>query len=155
VVNTFTFNPSADAYVNQDSTASNYGTGNTLRSDASPIVRSYLRFDVQGLSGTVTRVTLRIFTNSSSSTGYDVRSVADNSWVETGINYDNAPPVDGVIASSGSFGTGVWKTVDITPLINGNGVFNIALTTTNNTAFSLASRESGTNAPQLIIEATP
>jgi hypothetical protein len=33
-------------------------------------------------------------------------------------------------------------TADVTPIINGNGVFNIALTTTNNTAFSLASRES-------------
>jgi hypothetical protein len=78
VVNTFTFNPSADAYVNQDSAATNYGMTNTLRADASPLVRSYLRFDVQGLSGTITRVTLRIFTNSNSSTGYDVRSVADN-----------------------------------------------------------------------------
>jgi hypothetical protein len=155
VVNTFTFNPVADAYVNQDSAGNNYGMATTLRADASPIVRSYLRFDVQGLSGTVTRVTLRIFTNSSSSTGYDIRSVADNSWSETSINYNNAPAADGVIASPGSFGTGVWKTADITPLISGNGTFSIALTTTNNTAFSLASREAGANAPQLVIETTP
>jgi len=84
-----------------------------------------------------------------------VRNVADNSWVETSINYNNAPAVDGVISSSGSFSGGVWKSVDITPLISGNGTLNIALTTTNNTAFSLASRESGANAPQLIIETTP
>lgn len=45
--------------------------------------------------------------------------------------------------------------VDITPLISGNGVFNMTLTTTNNTAFSLASRESGAKAPQLIIEMLP
>jgi hypothetical protein len=154
-VTTSTFNPVADAYVNEGSAGSNYGALTTLRADASPIVRSYLRFDVQGLSGTVTRATLRIFTNSASSTGYEVRSVADNSWAEGAINYSNAPAFDGVTGTSGAFGTAAWTAVDITLLITGNGTYNIALTTTNNTAFSLASRESGANAPQLIIETTP
>jgi hypothetical protein len=155
VVNTFTFNPAADAYVNESNASGNYGALTTLRADASPILRSYLRFDVQGLSGTITRAALRIFTNSGSSTGYEVRSVADNSWVEGAINFSNAPAFDGVIGASGPFGTGAWTMVDITPLITGDGSYSIALTTTNNTAFSLASRETGTNAPQLIIETTP
>jgi hypothetical protein len=155
VVNNFTFTPTADAYVNQDSPSTNYGAVTTLRADASPIVRSYLRFNVQGLSGTVTRVTLRVFTNSASSTGYEVRGVTDTSWGEPTINYSNAPAVNGATGASGSFGNGVWTTVDMTPLITGNGTFSIALTTTNNTAFSLASRESGANAPQLIVETVP
>jgi hypothetical protein len=155
VVNVFTFNPAADAYVNESNAASNYGALTTLRADASPILRSYLRFEVQGLSGTLTRATLRIFTNSGSSTGYEVRSVADNTWIEGAINYSNSPAPDGLIGTSGPFGTGAWTTVDITPLITGDGTFSISLTTTNNTAFSLASREAGANAPQLIIETTP
>jgi hypothetical protein len=155
VANTSTFNPVADTYVNESSPISNYGSLTTLRADGSPIVNSYLRFDVQGLAGTVTRATLRIFTNSSSSSGYEVRNVADGSWDEVILNYSNAPAFDGVTGTSGPFGTGTWTTVDVTPLINGNGVFNMALTTTNNTAFSLASRESGANAPQLIIETLP
>jgi hypothetical protein len=155
VISTSTFNPVADAYVNEGSPASNYGGLTTLRADATPIVRSYLRFDIQGLSGTITRVTLRIFTNTSSSTGYEVRNVVDNSWSESMINYSNAPAVDGITGTSGPFGAGVWTTVDITPLITGNGSFNLALTTTNTTAFSLASRESGANAPQLVIETVP
>jgi hypothetical protein len=141
--------------VNASSPTSNYGTLTTLRADGSPIVTSYLRFDVQGLSGTVLRATLRIFTNSSSSTGFEAHNVPDNSWSETTINYSNAPAFDSAMGASGPFGAGTWMTVDITPLINGNGVFNIALTTTNDTAFSLASRESGANAPQLIIETLP
>jgi hypothetical protein len=152
---TTTFNPSADAYVNSGSPASNFGSLTTLRADASPDIHSYLRFDVQGLPGTVTRVTLRIFTNSSSSTGYEVRNVTDNTWGELTINYSNAPAVGPVTATSGPFATGVWTTVDITPLISGNGTYTIALTTTNATAFSLASRESGANAPQLVIETSP
>jgi hypothetical protein len=151
----FTFLPVADAYVNESSPGTNYGSLLTLRADASPVVRSYLRFDVQGLSGTITRVTLRIFTNSSSSTGYEVRNVADNSWGELTINYSNSPIVDSIAGGSGSFGGGVWTTVDITSLVDGNGTLNLALTTTNNTAFSLASREAGANAPQLIVETSP
>jgi hypothetical protein len=118
-------------------------------------VLSYLRFEVQGLPGTVTQATLRIFTNSSSSTGYEVRNVADTSWGESTINYTNAPVYDAVTSTSGLFGAGIWTTVDVTSLITGNGTFSIALTTTSSTAFSLASRESGANAPQLIIETSP
>jgi hypothetical protein len=152
---TLTFNPIMDAYVNEASATTNYGASTTLRADASPLVRSYLRFDVQGLSGTITRVTLRIFTNSSSSAGYEVRNVPDNAWSESTINYTNAPAMDGVSATSGAFGTGIWTSVDITSLVTGNGLYNLALTTTSGTAFSLASRESGANAPQLVIETVP
>jgi len=141
--------------VNEASAAANYGAITTLRADASPVVRSYLRFDVQGLSGTVTHATLRIFTNSSSSSGYEVRNVFDNSWGELTINYANAPALEAVTSTSGQFGAGVWTTVDLTPLVTSNGTFSVALTTTNLTAFSLASREAGANAPQLIIETSP
>ena len=149
------FTPALDTYVNESSPTMNYGTAVTLRADASPIMRSYLTFKVQGLSGTVTRVTLRVFTNSSSGTGYEVRGVADTSWGEGTINYSNAPAAGTVIGTSGSFGSGVWTTADVTPLITGNGTFSLALTTINTTAFSLASREAGASAPQLVIETTP
>ena len=154
-ISTFTFNPVADAYTNEASANTNYGLATTLRADASPLVRSYLRFDVQGVTGTVTRVTLRIFTNSSSNAGYEVRKVADNTWSEGTINHGNAPAMDGVTTTFGSFGANAWTSVDITSLITGNGSYNIGLTTTSGTAFSLASRESGANAPQLVIETTP
>jgi hypothetical protein len=154
VVSTFTFNPAADAYVNESSPVSNYGSATALRTDGSPLMRAYLRFDIQGLSGTVQRVTLRVFANSSSSTGYEVAPVADNSWNESSITYSNAPTFNTAIASSGSFGATVWTSVDITPLVGGNGPISIVLTTTNATAFNLASRESGI-IPELVIETLP
>ena len=54
--------------------------------------------------------------------------------------------------SSNGFSGAVWTTFDITSLVTGNGTINIALTTSSSTAVSLASRESGANAPQLIVE---
>ena len=150
-----TFLPVADSYVNADSPTTNYGSATTLRVDGSPTVRSYLRFTVQGLNGTVTKATLRIYANSASSLGIGANSVSNNTWTESTINYNNAPPIGSSLGSSTSFGAGVWITIDITTYITGNGTYNLALTTPGSTAISLASRQSGANAPQLIIETTP
>jgi hypothetical protein len=123
--------------------------------DGSPVVRSYLRFTVQGISGTVTRATLRIFANSASKSGVAAQSVSDNTWTESTITYNNAPPVGTSLGSSGAVSTGAWFSIDITPYITGNGTYNLALTTPGSTAISLASRQAGANAPQLIVETSP
>jgi len=141
--------------VNSGSPTSNYGSATTLRADASPDVHSYLRFNVQGLSGTVRRATLRIFANSASTLGCIANSVSDNTWTESTLNYSNSPSVGAVIGLSSSFGTGVWISIDVTTYIKGNGIYNLGLTTSGSTAISFASREAGANAPQLIIETVP
>jgi hypothetical protein len=56
------------------------------------------------------------------------------------------------LGSSGTFSAGAWTTVDVTSYITGNGVYNLAFSTTSNTNISFASRESGANAPQLVIQ---
>jgi hypothetical protein len=115
-------------------------------------VRSYLRFNVQGLSGTLTKATLRIFANSASSGGYEIRGVSSNTWNESTITYSNAPAIGNLLGTSGGFSAGFWTSVDITPYITGNGTYNVGLTVPGVTAISFASREAGTTAPQLIIE---
>ena len=118
---------------------------------ATAVMRSYLRFAIQRMSGTVRRATLRMFANSNSSTGYEVAPIADNSWKESSITNSNAPTFNNAIARSGSFGAAVWTSVDITPLVGGNSPFSIVLTTTRSTGFNLASRESGIMT-ELVIE---
>ena len=148
---TATFTPGADAYVGSDSATTNRGTSTSIRVDGSPTVRSYLKFSLNGLSGAVTRATLRVYANSRQSTGYDVFSVPDTSWTELGITFNNAPALAGTkTGSSGRITAGTWTTVDVTPLVTGNGTFSIALTTTSSTAVNLSSRE-GANPPQLVV----
>ncbi len=143
------FLPSADSYTDASNPTVNNGILTQLRIDNSPVVNSYLRFDVQGLSGAVTKATLRVYANSSSSAGYQVYGIPDTSWGETTITFNNAPPFGSVVGSMGAFSAGTWTTVDITPLITGNGTFSLALTGNNGTAVSFVSREGGANAPQL------
>jgi hypothetical protein len=154
-VSTFTFNPVADTYVNAGSPGTNYGTLTTLRADASPDVHSYLRFDVQGLTGTVQRATILVFANSSSTSGININSLSDNTWSESTLNYNNAPPVGGSLGSVGGFTAPIWIRIDVTGYVTGNGTYSFALTTPGSTAISFASREAGANAPQLVIETSP
>ncbi len=146
-----TITPAADAYVDSSSPTRNFGTSTQIRVDGSPIVRSFLRFNVQGLTGPVASATLRVYANSSQSTGYAVYQVANNTWGETTINYGNAPALGASIGSSGPVTSGAWTSVNVTSYITGNGTWSLALGTSSATALSLASRESGANAPQLVI----
>ena len=149
---TFTFISIADSYVESSNPSSNYGSATQIRVDGSPDVHSYLRFNVQGLSGTVTSATLRVYANSALSAGHDAYSVSNNTWTETGITYSNAPPLGSMIGSSGSVSSNTWTSVNVTSYITGNGTYNLGLATSSSTALSLASRESGANAPQLVIQ---
>ena len=149
---TFTFTSIADSYVESSNPGTNYGSATQIRVDGSPDVRSYLRFNVQGLSGSVTSATLRVYANSAVTAGYDARSVSDNTWTESGISYNNAPPVGSVLGSSGNVSSNTWTTVNVTSYVTGNGTYNLGLTTSGSTALSLASREAGATAPQLVIQ---
>jgi len=148
---TLTFNPAADAYVNASAPTINYGTALQLRADASPVLNSYLTFNVQGINTSVASAKLRIYANTSSGAGIRVYGVSSASWAENGITFSTAPAMGSLGGSTGSFAGGAWIEVDITPLITGNGTFSVAVTGINSTAISLASRETGANAPQLII----
>src|SRR5215210_7400789 len=57
---TQTVAPVADAYVSAKKPTANFGTDKQLRVGANPRQTGYLRFDVQGLSGTVVKATLRV-----------------------------------------------------------------------------------------------
>src|SRR4030095_3103997 len=94
---TYTFNPVADAYVAGDFATTNYGTSAMLKADTSPNFQSYLRFNIGDISGTVTKATLRLYTTSSSATGYQIRGVNDQSWEEGSVSYDSAPAVGSLI----------------------------------------------------------
>jgi chitodextrinase len=147
-----TFKAVADSYVDENQPSVNLGATTSIRADGSPVMRSYLRFDVRGLMAPVARAVLRVRSVGSSTRGYEVRGVADTAWGETTIKYSNAPAVGDVVGASGAFESAAWTEVDVTALVPGDGLVSMALTTGGTTAMTLASREAGsTTAPQLVI----
>jgi hypothetical protein len=147
-----TFNPVADAYVVQTSASTNYGSSTSLKVDASPVTRSYLRFDVSGLGGApVQSALLYIYANSANATGFSVQAEASNSWTENQITFANAPAIGNTINGSKAFSAGTWVEVDISSYIKAEGTYSLVLSSTSSTSTNLASRQDATHAPELAL----
>lgn len=148
---TFTFSPVADASVIDNRPNNNYGTTQTLEADISPDMRSYLRFDIQGLDGSVVTATLRLYSLDTSSTGIGIVGVSDTSWGETTITYNNAPTLGSTINASGATTVNTWIEIDISSYITGEGLVSLAFTTTDpSLRLTFGSREAA-NSPELIV----
>lgn len=150
---TTTLTPIADAKVDASVPDTNFGT-TALRLDASPDVRSYVKFDATALTGSVQSATLQIWVTSAQSVGFDVYAVSDSSWAEGTITYANQPLASIAttkLGSSGPVSAGTWKTLDVTALVTGPGTYSVVLKTTSSTALALSSREDTLHPPQLVV----
>jgi hypothetical protein len=148
---TNTFTTVADAFVTTAFPTTNFGSSPELRV-SNPQRTSYLKFDLSGLSGVVTSATLQLSSPAPSSIGYDVRGVSDSTWSESTITQSNAPaPASSVTGSSGAYNAG-WTSVNVTPLVTGNGLVSFAVTRTSSNLITLSSKEAGAStAPQLVV----
>lgn len=86
----------ADAYINNGSSANtNFGANSYVLVETAGTGytrESYLKFDVSGITGTITKAT--VYLVPITVTGIDVDAayvVTDNSWTGTGITWNNAP----------------------------------------------------------------
>jgi len=146
-----TFTPVADALVSSASPSRSFGSRAVLQVDRRPLVRSYLRFRIRGLSGAVESATLSMYVTLFHGRGIIVRRVERKPWTERGITYRKAPPLGPAVASVTVARTG-WAQVDVTRLVTGNGTVELALTHGNPAGvISFSSREARSRAPQLVV----
>jgi hypothetical protein len=143
----------ADAHVNAEGPTSNYGRLHRLRVDASPLVRTFLRFETGKYKGKVERVNLLVYSRTRSATGFRVRLVAQG-WRERRITYENAPRLSPRWVPSGPLSAGAWTAVDVTTLVGDveEKELGLALSTSTLQSIELASRESGVTGPRLVLE---
>jgi chitodextrinase len=140
----------ADSYVNFSSPDSNYGSISVWRVDGSPDLHAFLKFNILGLNGApVTHAYLHVYANTNSPAGISAYSIADNTWDESTITYNNAPQIGTLLGSSGRFGSGTWVTFDVTVFVTGDGTYSFVINTPGSKALSFASKESGINAAYL------
>ncbi|MGH2560492.1 MAG: DUF7594 domain-containing protein [Thermomicrobiales bacterium] len=155
-----TFAANADALVQEARPDSRYGSSSQLKTEAGsdPDIESYVRFDLNGLSGVVQSATLRVYvpdrTDYGTSNGPAV-FIANNDWTETGITWNNRParsttPRD----DRGALTPGSWVEFDVLGYVDGNGTYTFVLATTSNDSAIFSSRN-GADPPQLVIETVP
>jgi hypothetical protein len=148
------YTPDVDAFVTTAHPDANYGTAPTLRADAIPKIRSYLRFRLDGRSGRVVRAQLRLWSRTGDLVGYWVHPVASAGWDELGITSTNGPAAGEPVAASGPFGPGSWSSTDVTRLVQGRSEVSLALTTSSRQTVTFDSRE-GSHKPQLVVQTKP
>jgi PKD repeat protein len=153
-----TFEPMADAYVSSKSPSTNYGSISTLRTreDANAsnsTYRSYLMFDVAGLSGPASSVRLRLFVTDASSNVQGVYAIGNTGWTEAGITFQNAPPIGASsLATKTAPNVDVYLDIDLpASAVGGNGRYAFALKGTGTNSLLVNSREATSGRPQLVI----
>jgi hypothetical protein len=147
------FTPVADSWVNASRQSRNYGTATRLQVRASR-GRSFVRFNVRGVSGTVVSAKLRMYVADRGRAGTARRVTA--SWRERFINWNNRPTMGPALDSAGIAAKGTWVEFDVTSAfasdVNTPHSFAISGGSTNLVKYH--SRE-GSKDPRLIIEYEP
>ncbi len=178
-VSTLVLTPEADTFTSQANRSKNYGTRDFLRIDKDPLYRAYIRFDLRGVNvRAIRKAELRVYVVEESDTGFSVREYKRNNWDERRLTFSNASGAGDFVARSPIPAAGKWITVDVTSFVKSanageekdgddddregdddddkdndgsRGRISIALYGGSNNGVSIASKESGANAPQLII----
>jgi acid phosphatase type 7 len=151
---TLTFTPSADTWVEADTPTTNYGSNTVIGTDNSPVKRLLLKFNVSGIAGRqVQSARLRLRCADPSGLGGIFHRVADTSWTEGGVNWNNAPPGDSAtLGQLGAVSTGNWYEVNVSQLVAGDGTFSLDATSTSSDGADYTSKEGAAGfAPQLVV----
>jgi hypothetical protein len=143
----------ADSYVTESNRVANFGQARSLRVDAAPLTRAYLRFRPKYPNRhDVKQVNLLVFSRTGLRSGFRVRVVSPR-WRERDITFENAPRLPARYVASGRIRARVWKAVDVTPIVDTEDEeVSFALTTIALDGLELASRETGLTSPRLVVE---
>ena len=147
---TATFYASADAHVESDQPATNYGTGSRMLTDADPQAHVLVRFAVSGISGTVTGAHLRLFANNPSDDGPSVYR-SSGAWTEGGVTWNNRPaPTGAALGKLGVVPLDAWVDLDVTAAVAADGTYDFLLASGTSDGSTYHSREAA-HPPELVV----
>ena len=147
-----TFTPIADAYIQSANPTTNYGSDTTLQTDARPQKDFLMKFEVSGINGaSVTSAILRLYNTNGSNQGGNSYRVGDDTWQEGTVTWNTAPSADPTLLDSlGGVSPGNFYELDLSSLVQGDGVYSLLVSSTSNNGADYSSRE-GTQPPQLTV----
>lgn len=154
---TWTFTPTADTGVNNASRDANAGGSAQVLVDGGPDrFFAFARFEVAGLTGRVTRATLRFYVTEGSNDGPPVY-LTENAWEEQAVTWNQQPQRFGTaLADPGLVPAKAWLEYDVTRAVTGNGPYSFGLYPTSGDGLILFLREARADLrPQLVITTGP
>jgi hypothetical protein len=151
-VETLSFTPVADTYVDSSLPSSSFGSSSSMYDDASPVKQSFLRFNVNGLDGRpVLDARLRLYNKDASPQGGRVWSISSNAWSEA-MTWGSRPAIDGsLLGQFGAVQSGNWYEVDLGQFPSADGPVSLAIDSTSGDGAKWGTRETA-NPPQLLVD---
>ena len=150
---TLTFIAEADAHVQQSNPNTNYGNATFLLVNGAnnPDVESFIRFTVNGATGSIQSARLRVYVTTNASANSPAVYGANNNWTEAEITWKNRPSRTGnVLDNKGSTRTNTWVEYNVSPFVAGNGTYTLVLVGDSADSIRFSSSE-GSRPPELVI----
>ena len=145
--------PTHDTWADPGAPAQTHGSSDELRvgGDGRTI---FARFDVAGV-GPIAKATLRLKALNAGGGG-NVHAVADESWTEAGLTFDNMPAIDPIVlASPGKVAIGSTYDLDVSAAVQCDGPHSFAINSADQDGAGYWSKESAQGGPQLILVPDP
>jgi hypothetical protein len=154
------FLPTDDAHVRSDKVTTNYGSLDHLRiRGTAAFYTSYLKFNLTAVNGPITSAILRVYATDGTSNPSSVYAVSNtyfgssSPWLQTGINWNNAPAMSGspIATRTASIANNSWIEYDVSSAVTGNGSYSFGLSTAGSNSLYFNSLEASSNKPVLEI----
>jgi RHS repeat-associated protein len=102
----------------------------------------------------IVSATLKVYSTTTTTTGYTVKAVSSTTWVEGSINYNNAPAIGATVTTVGGTTNGQYSSANVTSAVTTRGLISFGITDPTTTPITFQSNQ-GTNKPQLVVVAIP
>src|SRR5262245_57869797 len=132
-VETLTFAPAADTYVDSGLPTTNFDTDTRLRARGPAARISYLRFVVSGVGGRpVQQARLRLEVAGAAASGGAIHRITSTTWNPAAVTYNNRPAVDGpTVTSLGAVTLGAVVEFNLDTTVTADGTYSFAIDSTS------------------------
>ena len=144
------FPPTDDATVRAAEPDTSFGTTGVLEIDKTPLMVSYLKFEVTGTSGEISSATVNLFNADTSVEGGAISLVPSSSWDESTVTWNSRPATstDPALDTLGAVAVDTWYALDVTSAVTGDGTYTFVIQPTHTNGADYDAKE-GTNPPYL------
>lgn len=115
---------------------------------------SYIRFDVPAFSGELPEATLRLYAQSTVRDVLSIHYVANNEWQETGLTFENKPPIGDLVGTVPDHFLRSWVEIDVSNYVTSDAFVSFRIYVDSDDLVSYSSSEAGEDGPQLVISTT-
>lgn len=151
---TMILNPIEDTFVNSSSPNTKYGSNILLKVNGNLTKISYLKFNLSSLSGIVIQsAKLRFRVSATSKVLQSVNYVADNTWSESAMTYNNRPAIGNQISTFPGGTMGIWVEVPVTSAVStyAGQIMSISVNSSFVDDFTFYSKDNVTDKPELVV----